>query len=105
VVSDPLQGEVWWAEAEDKRRPVLIVTRDEAIPVLRRIVVAPVTRTIRDIPTEIRLGRDEGLEVPCAASFDNVQPINRHVLTRRIGALAVTRRREVCRALDALADC
>jgi mRNA interferase MazF len=105
VVSAPRQGEIWWAEAEDKRRPVLVVTRNDAIPVLRRLVVAPVTRTVRDIPTEVALGEDEGLPVACAASFDNVQPINRHVLTERLGALGFGRRHEVCRALDALADC
>ena len=57
----PAQGEVWWAEAEDKRRPVLIVTRDEGIPVLTWLLVAPVTRTVRDIPTEVALGPGEGL--------------------------------------------
>lgn len=101
----PLQGEVWWAEAEDKRRPVLVVTRDEAVPVLRRLIVAPVTRTVRGIPTEVELGADEGLSEACAASFDNLQPVNRHLLTERAGALAAQRRSEVCRALDALADC
>jgi mRNA interferase MazF len=104
-VSAPRQGEVWWAEAEDKRRPVLVVTRNDAIPVLRRLVVAPVTRTVRAIPTEIALGEGEGLPVDCAASFDNLQPINRHLLTTRIGALSATRRHELCGALDALADC
>ena len=44
----PAQGELWWAEAEDKRRPVLVVSRSEAIPVLTWIIVAPVTRTVRD---------------------------------------------------------
>lgn len=104
-MSVPRQGEVWWAEAEDKRRPVLIVTRDDAIPVLRRVVVAPVTRTVRGIPTEVALGGDEGLPVACAASFDNVQPINRHLLTQRLGALPAPRRGDFCRALHALADC
>jgi mRNA interferase MazF len=55
VVSQPLQGEVWWAQADDKRRPVLVVTRSDAIPVLTRLIVAPVTRTVRGIPTEIAL--------------------------------------------------
>jgi mRNA interferase MazF len=105
MVSGPRQGDVWWAEADDKRRPVLVVTRDEAIPVLRRLVVAPVTRTVRGIPTEIALGADEGLPVECAASFDDLQQVNRKVLTERIGALPTTRRREVCGALGALADC
>jgi mRNA interferase MazF len=105
VTPAPRQGEVWWAEAEDKRRPVLVVTRSEAIPVLNRLVVAPVTRTVRDIPTEVALGPAEGLSVDCAASFDNLQPVNRRLLTERAGALAHERRREICRALDALADC
>lgn len=81
------------------------VTRDEAVPVLLRVIVAPVTRTVRGIPTEVVLGSDEGLSEPCAASFDNLQPVSRHLLTERAGALAADRRREVCRALDALADC
>jgi mRNA interferase MazF len=105
VVSAPRQGEVWWAEAEDKRRPVLVVTRDEAISVLNRLVVAPVTRTVRGIPTEVSLGADEGMPADCAASFDNLQPISRRLLTERVGALAPPRRFEICRALDALADC
>lgn len=104
-MTTPRQGEVWWAEAEDKRRPVLVVTRSEAIPVLDRVVVAPVTRTVRSIPTEVALGPAEGLPVDCAASFDNLQPVNRHLLTERVGGLTGERRREVCRALDALADC
>lgn len=99
----PRQGEVWWAEAEDKRRPVLVVTRDVAVPVLRRIIVAPVTRTVRDIPTEIPLGAREGLPVTCAANFDDIQPIQRAFLTQCVGR--VEDRRSICFALSALADC
>ncbi len=98
------QGDVWWAEAEDKRRPVLVVTRSEAIPVLSWVVVAPVTRTIRNIPTEIALGPENGLSVECVASFDNIQPIRTSFLSSRVGALADPRA-EVCQALGALADC
>lgn len=104
-MSIPAQGEVWWAETEDLRRPVLVVTRSEAIPVLTRLVVAPVTRTVRGIPTEIDLGPEEGLPEACAASFDNVQPIGRSFLTQRVGRLGEQRRNELCRALAALADC
>ncbi|MDY7106635.1 MAG: type II toxin-antitoxin system PemK/MazF family toxin [Actinomycetota bacterium] len=100
----PCQGEIWWAEAEGKRRPALVVTRSEAIEVLQWIVVAPVTRTVRDIPTEVRLGQEHGLPAECAASFDNLQPIRRSFLTERIGALGPDRG-ELCRALEALADC
>jgi mRNA interferase MazF len=104
-VRAPLQGDVWWAEAEDKRRPVLVVTRSEAIPVLTWVLVAPITRTVRALPTEIALGPEEGLPEPCAASFDNVQPVRRSFLTERVGTLAGERRNEICRALSALADC
>ncbi|MEX2620218.1 MAG: type II toxin-antitoxin system PemK/MazF family toxin [Egibacteraceae bacterium] len=104
-MTEPRQGEVWWAEAEDKRRPVLVVTRDQAIAVLTWILAAPVTRTVRSIPTEVGLGEAEGLSEDCVASFDNLQPIRRSFLTSRIGALDAVRRSEICRALDALADC
>lgn len=104
MVALPAQGEIWWAEAEDKRRPVLVITRNEAIPVLTGIVVAPVTRTVRHIPTEVPLGEDEGLHVECAASFDNLQRIRRASLVERIGSLG-PRRQEICRSLGALADC
>lgn len=98
------QGDIWWAEAEDKQRPVLVVTRTEAIPVLTWIVVAPVTRTIRGIPTEIPLDADDGLPAPCAASFDSLQPIRKTFLTKLVSP-GPSRRSEICRALSALADC
>jgi mRNA interferase MazF len=103
-VSDPRQGEIWWAETDEQRRPVLVVTRSDAIPVLTGIVVAPVTRTVRGIPTEIPLGDAEGLAVECAASFDNLQRIRRAALSGRVGDLG-WRRQEICLALEALADC
>jgi mRNA interferase MazF len=103
-VVTPIQGEIWWAEAEDKRRPVLVVTRSEAIPVLTWILVAPVTRTVRGIPTEIRLAAEHGLAVDCVASFDNLQPVRKSFLTRRIGKLA-SARQAICGAFAAAADC
>lgn len=104
-MSFPKQGEIWWTEAKDKRRPVLVVTRSEAVEVLTGIVVAPISRTVRGIPTEIHLGHDEGLRIECAASFDNLQPVLRSALTERVGALGGVRREEICGALRALADC
>ena len=101
---NPAQGDIWWAEAEDKRRPVLVVTRTEALPVLDWIIVAPVTRTVRGIPTEIALGTEEGLEVPCVASFDNLQPIRKAFMTEIVGSLP-HRRSQICQALSALGDC
>ncbi len=103
-MSTPRQGEIWWAEAEHERRPVLVVTRSEAVPVLTGIVVAPITRTVRRISTEIALGPGEGLDVECVASFDNLQRVRRSTLTERAGELGV-RSSELCGALRALADC
>jgi len=105
VSTSPVQGELWWAEAEDKRRPVLVVTRTEAIAVLTWLVVAPVSRTIRDIPTEIRLGPRHGLPDDCVASMDNLQPLRRSFLSERIGWLGADGTDEICRGLRALADC
>ena len=100
----PQQGEIWWAEVEDMRRPVLVVTRSEAVPVLQGIIVAPVTRTVRGIPTEIRLSEVEGLPVESVASFDNLQRVRRASLTLQAGDLG-DRRGEICSALRAMADC
>ncbi len=105
LVNGAQQGDIWWAEAEDKRRPVLIITRSEAIPVLNSIVVAPVTRTIRDIPTEMPLGPEDGLEFDCVASFDNLLTIRTSYLVARAGQAGERRRHEICAALAALADC
>lgn len=100
----PAQGEIWWAEAEDKVRPVLVVTRDQALQVLRRIMVAPITRTVRGIPTEVPLDAEDGMREPCAASFDNLRVVPKSSLTARIGTTQ-HRRHEICAALNAVADC
>ena len=100
----PRQGDVFWMETEAKRRPVLVVTRSQAVPVLHWVVVAPVTRTIRNIPTELKLGPEDGLREECVAAFDALQPVRRAHLTERIGSIG-PRRAEICRALSALADC
>ncbi len=84
---------------------MLVITRQVALPVLGRVLVAPVTRTLRGIPTEVMLGPDEGLTVESAASFDNLQPIPRGSLVERAGALAHSHQYEICRALGAIADC
>lgn len=106
MVSEPARGEVWWGEVPEARpRPYLVLTRDEAIPVLRRIVVAPVTRTVRGIPTEVPLGDREGLPSECVASFDNLLTIPKALLVRRLGGLGADRRDEPCAAILAATDC
>jgi len=101
-----VQAELWLMETPNrKRRPVLVVSRDETIPVLNNIVVAPVTSTIREIPTCIPVGAEEGLDHDSVASFDNLAAVPKAVLTRRLGRLDADGRRRICDALDALANC
>jgi mRNA interferase MazF len=88
-----------------KRRPVLIVSRDDVIPVLNNVVVAPVTSTIRMIPTCIPVGREEGIDHDSVATFDNLAAVPKSVLTLRLGRLGPGGRRRICEALDALANC
>lgn len=100
------QGELWLMETPNsKRRPVLIVSRDDVIPVLSNVVVAPVTSTIRAIPTCIPVGPDEGIDHESVATFDNLATVPKSVLTRRLGALGVGGRSQLCAALSAMADC
>ena len=84
----PEQGEIWWAEARDKRRPVLVVTRSSAIPALTTILVAPVTRKVRGIPTEIALGAMSGAPHAGAAKamalYRRRVRANRRRLTREV---------------------
>lgn len=102
----PARGEIWWGETpEAKGRPFLVLTRDEAIGVLDAILVAPVTRTVRGIPTEVALGSDDGLPTECVAAFDATTVFPRAMLVRRMGGLAPTRTHELCDALAAATDC
>lgn len=100
----PVQGDIWWAESEDKVRPVLVVTRSEVVPLLEAIMVAPITRTIRGIPTEVPLDASDGLPHDCVASFDNLVLVRKSHLTRCVGSIS-HRRHEVCAALVAVAAC
>ena len=101
----PRQGEIWWSDGRNKRRPVLIVTRTDVIPALHWITVAPLTRTIRGIPTEIAVDERDGLRDACVASFDNLTLAPAKSLTTRIADSSPSRRAQICRALSALADC
>jgi mRNA interferase MazF len=97
---------VWWGEIEGVgRRPFLVMTRNPAVPVLTSVLAAPVTRTIRGIPTELRLGPADGLPDECVASFDNLRVVPKANLVERIGALDVERLDEACSALRTAVDC
>jgi mRNA interferase MazF len=83
----------------DKTRPALLLTRSSAIPYLSAVTVAPVTRTIRGIPTEVLVGEEAGLKAASAASFDNLQTVPKDRVGRYLGSLPPSRRREVRQAL------
>lgn len=89
---------------DEGRRPVIVLTREEAIPVLRRVLVAPITRKIRGIPTEVKLDEVDGMD-ECVISFDNIRPISHTLLGDPIASLAGKRMHEVCRALAIATGC
>jgi mRNA interferase MazF len=94
------RGEVWWVEHPDAgRRPACVLTRQAAIPVLSSVLVAPATRTVRGIPTEVVLGPADGMPNECALSFDNLTTVPKALLTARLTALADSRLPELCAAL------
>jgi mRNA interferase MazF len=100
------RGEVRWTETPDEgRRPALILTRDGAIPVLRKVTVAFLTTKIRDIPTEIRLGTEDGLPKECVVNLDNLRHISRSLIGEPITTLSGPRMHEVCRALAIATGC
>ena len=100
------RGEVWWAELHDAgARPALVLTRERAIPVLQRVLVIPATRTVRGVPTEVRLSIDDGMPEECALSFDNVSAIPKSSLRSRICVLGPERMAEVCQAWRDVVDC
>jgi mRNA interferase MazF len=96
------RGEVCWYtfKAPDKRRPVLILTRDSAIGMLNSVTVAPITSTIRSIPTEVVLTEADGLPNTCAANFDNLQTIPMSSIGARISQLTSSKMQEAAAAIS-----
>jgi mRNA interferase MazF len=89
----------------DKQRPALILTRGSALDFLNTATIAPITSTIRDIPTEVVLGIDDGMKRPCAVNLDHVQTIASTRLGRRVSSLSAARMVEVCNALGFALGC
>jgi mRNA interferase MazF len=83
------RGEVWWAEfvAPIGRRPVVLLSRDEAYGVRNAVTVAEVTSTIRGIPVEVELGPEDGLPKKCVVNLDTLATIRKHLLVERIALL------------------
>ena len=95
------RGEIRWYEFQppDKRRPVLILTRDSAIPYLNEITIAPITSTIRDIPSEVILGHEDGMPQDCAVNLDHLQTVPKRKIGQLISQLNPARMQQVGPAL------
>ena len=108
VVTDlPMRGEVWWCELPDiPRRPVVVLSRDVAIPRLRRAVIAPCTTTVRGLPSEVALDPGED-PIPRASvvNLDSIESVSVGTLTTRLGRLSDERMRQICGALNVAVDC
>lgn len=103
----PLRGEVWWCELPDVgRRPVVVLSRNVAIPRLGRTMIGPCTTTIRGLASEVVLEPNED-PVPrrCAVNLDSVESVSVAVLVQRLGRLADERMRQICAALEVAVDC
>lgn len=85
--------------APDKQRPVLVLTRDSAIGHLATVTVAPITSTVRGVPSEVVLDIDDGMKGLCAVNLHNAVTVAQARLGRRVGGLSAVRMQEVCAAL------
>jgi len=91
------RGEIWWAELEPPvgRRPVLLLSRNEAYSVRSLVIVAPVTTRIRGIPSEVPLGADDGLPQDCVANLDTITTIPKDCLRSRLAVLSAKKLKEI----------
>lgn len=103
----PARGEIWWCELPELgRRPVVVLSRDVAIPRLRRTLIGPCTTTVRGLASEVMLEPGED-PVPkrCAVNLDSAESVAVGSLTQRLGRLSTERMSDVCQALAVATDC
>lgn len=103
----PARGEVWWCELPGvARRPVVVLSRDAAIPRLRRALIGPCTTTIRGIPSEVVLGpAKDPIPRISAVNLDSVESVPIATLVERLGRLSDERMRQICDALEIAVAC
>lgn len=95
------RGEIRWYRfsSPDKKRPVLILTRDSVLEYLGEVTIAPITSTVRDIPSEVLLSRDDGMPRTCVINLDHVQTVSKDKLGALVTVLPAHRMEEVRSAL------
>ena len=83
----------------DKKRPAVVLTRNSAIAYLSTVTVAPITSTIRSVPSEVVLSEEDGMKTPCAVNLHNAVTVSQHRLGKRVAQLNSLRMNEICAAL------
>lgn len=99
------RGEVWFVATPSGDRPVLVLTRDPVAERIGSVVVAGLTRTVRDLMSELPLTPADGVPTNCVVNFDNIHTIPRNTLRRRVTLLSPARMAGACRALQAATGC
>jgi mRNA interferase MazF len=101
------RGEIWLHRfaAPDKRRPVLVVGRDDVISWMQTVLVAPITSTIRGLPSEVSLGVEHGMKGPCVANLDQIRPVRQADLRRWVSSVGPETMSQVCHALGIATGC
>jgi mRNA interferase MazF len=89
----------------DKKRPVVVLTRDSSVPYLSTVTVAPITSTIRGVPSEVLLKEVDGMKTPCAVNLHNAVTVSQNRLGKRVAQLSSTRMLEICAALRFALGC
>ena len=102
--AEPRRGEVWLAKL-DKRRPVVVLTRDPLGRYLHSVIVGPVTTTVRGLTTEVAVGAEDGVRVDSVVNLDNLQLVERAQLTRRVGRVAESTMQRICTAAATAIGC
>ena len=95
------RGEVWWAQLPEPagRRPVVLLSRDSAYRVRSAVTVAPVTRTIRSIPVEVLVDKEDGLPSRCVVNLDDITTLPKTLLTERLTVLSAERMQKIDEAI------
>ena len=95
------RGEIRWYKfkSPDKKRPVVVLTRDSILAYLGEVTIAPITSTIRDIPSEVQLSREDGMRRKCAINCDHIQTVSKKKIGSTITTLSQEKLKQVSRAI------